>query len=176
MNIRPAQARDLEAILALDPSFETDYVWQMESTRVAGVNSIVFRVTRLPRTMRVACVAQPDSLLEHFERGECFLVAEEEGAIRGFVDATTEPWKQLVWINQLTVSPDRRRRGIGSALLRNALSWAQDQSATTVMVEARTKNHPATALFQKHGFAFCGFNDHYYSNRDIAIFFALNLR
>ncbi len=176
MNIRSAQARDLEAILALDPSFETDYVWQMESSHQGNANATSFRVTRLPRTMRVVCPTETEPLLDHFERGECFLVAEEEGAIRGFIDATEEPWKQLVWVNQLTVAPDRRRRGIGSALLQGALNWAHRQGASTVMAGAQTKNHPAASLFQKHGFTFCGFNDRYYSTRDIAIFFALSLR
>ncbi len=176
MNICSAQARDLDACFALDPSYETDYVWQMEATRSAGAVSVVFRETRLPRTMRVSSTAARDQAIEHFERGECFLVAEEDGQVRGYLDATADTWKQIAWINQLTVAPDRRRHGTGSALLRAALDWAREQSLTTVMVETSTKNHPASALCQKHGFSLCGFNERYYANRDIAIFFALVLR
>ncbi len=176
MNIRSAQARDLDACFTLDPSYETDYVWQMETTHAVGAVSLIFRETRLPRTMRVSCTVARDPVVEHFERGECFLVAEEEGLVRGYLDATADIWKQIAWINQLTVAPDRRRHGIGSALLRTGLDWAREQNLTTVMVETSTKNHPASALCQKHGFGFCGFNERYYSNRDIAIFFALALR
>ncbi len=176
MNIRPAQARDLEACLALDPSYETDYVWQLETTRHDGAVNVNFRETRLPRTMRVLSIPTRELVLEHFERDGCFLVAEEEGVIYGFLDATAEVWKQLAWINHLTVAPERRRRGVGTALVRASLDWARERGLTTVMVETRTKNHPATALFQKQGFVFCGFNERYYSNRDIAIFFALALR
>ncbi len=176
MNIRSAQARDLDACLALDPSYETDYVWQMETTRPAGAVSIAFRETRLPRTMRVSGTPVRDLVSEHFELGECFLVAEEENVIRGYLDMTADRWKQIAWLNHLTVASDRRRRGMGSGLLRAGLDWAREQGLSTIMAETSTKNHPASALCQKHGFTFCGFNERYYSNRDIAIFFALVLR
>ncbi len=176
MIIRSAQARDLDACLALDPSYETDYVWQLETTRSPDVVSVVLRETRLPRTMRVACTPARDLVLEHFERGECFLVAEEEGAVRGYLDATADIWKQTGWINHITVSPERRRRGLGKALLRAGLDWARGQALTTMMAEMPTKNHPASALVQKLGFVLSGYNERYYSNRDIAIFFALGLR
>ena len=176
MNIRSAQARDLEACVALDPSYETDYVWQLETTRNNDAVAVIFRETRLPRTMRVLAAPSRELALEHFERDECFLVAEEEGAICAFLDLTAEAWRQLAWINQLTVAPEHRRHGLGSALLRAGLDWARDRGLSTVMAETRTKNHPASALFQKHGFVFCGFNERYYSNRDIAVFFALALR
>jgi ribosomal protein S18 acetylase RimI-like enzyme len=44
------------------------------------------------------------------------------------------------------------------------------------MLETQTKNHPAICFYRKHGFVFCGFNDRYYTNQDIALFFAQNLR
>lgn len=176
MNIRSAQARDLDACLTLDPSYETDYVWQMETTRAAGAISVGFRVTRLPRTMRVASAIPREVLLEHMERGECFMVAEEGREIRGYLDATVELWRRVVWINHLTVAPQYRRSGIGSALVRAALEWSDRQGLDRLIGETQTKNFPASALLQKHGFTFCGFNDHYYSNRDIALFFALSLR
>lgn len=176
MIIRPAQLRDLDLCFSLDPSYETDYVWQMENTRAPGAVNVGFRVTRLPRTMRVAGVVERDVLAEHLEQSACFVVAEEDEAIKGYLDATVDLWKRVVWINYLTVAPDQRRKGIGKALLRSTLEWAQAQTLRTVIVETQTKNYPATSLFQKKGFTFCGYNDQYYTSRDIAIFFALNLR
>jgi ribosomal protein S18 acetylase RimI-like enzyme len=175
MNIRPAQPRDLELCLSLDPSYETDHVWQMESTRAPGSVKVGFRVTRLPRTMKVAGIAQKDVLLEHYEQGECFLIAEENDEIRGYIDATGEMWKRLARINYLTVAQDYRRSGIAKALVRAMLDWGHTRDLDTVIAETQTKNYPASSLFLKLGFAFCGFNDHYYTNRDIAIFFALTL-
>src|ERR671932_248779 len=176
MNIRPAQARDLQRCLAIEGGYETDYVWQMESSRANGAISVAFRTTRLPRTMRVASGVQRDLLLEHFEQGECFLVAEDALGIHGYVDAVANVWNRVGWIHHLTVAPEFRRRGVGSELVRAAIKWARDKSLREMMVETPTKNYPAAALFQKHGFTFCGFNDRYYPNRDIALFFALSLR
>ncbi len=174
MNIRPAQARDLETCLALDESFETEYVWQMETTRGEGQVQLGFRTTRLPRPMRVHVEGTRDAMLDHFEKSECFLVAEESPRICGFVDATADLDQHIAWVHYLIVASDLRRRGIGGQLLNQVLAWAQEKKLREVMVSISTKNYPATAFLQKHGFAFCGFNDRYYHNRDIALFFACN--
>jgi ribosomal protein S18 acetylase RimI-like enzyme len=78
----------------------------------------------------------------------------------------------------VNVAVDRgyRRRGIGRALMRHARQWAREQGLRLLQVEATTKNYPALCFYQKLGFQFCGFNDHYYLNQDIALFFVQLLR
>lgn len=176
MNIRPAQARDLEACLALDESFETEYVWQMETARVDGGIQLAFRTTRLPRPMRVPSQAPRDAMLDHLELGACFVVAEEYPRLLGFADATADLDQRAAWLHYLIVAPDARRRGVGAQLLRETLQWARDKKLRVVIATLSTKNYPASNFLQKHGFAFCGFNDRYYHNRDIALFFACALR
>lgn len=176
MNVRPAQARDLAACLALDESFETEYVWQMDTSRTNGAIQLGFHTTRLPRAMRVTVNNPRDSLAEHFELGECVLVAEEVPRIAGFLDATVDADHRVAWVQSLVVASDVRRMGIGGQLLRAAIGWAREKKLRAVMASASTKNYPASTFLQKHGFAFCGFNDQYYHNRDIALFFACNLR
>jgi GNAT superfamily N-acetyltransferase len=176
MNIRFAQVQDLEACFELDASFDTDYVWQMETGRTANAMSAAFRVTRLPRSMRVPVVTLRDQVAEHFERGECFLVAAEDSAITGYLDLTIDPWTRVAWLSHVTVASNRRRKGVGTALLRQAIKWVHDRQSTTLMAEVSTKNYPAGCFLQKHGFAFCGFNDRYYASRDIAIFFAATVK
>lgn len=176
MNIRPAQARDLEFCLALDESFETEYVWQMENARVDSGVQLAFRTTRLPRAMRVAGNAPRDAMLDHFELGECFLVAEEPPRLLGFVDATADSDQRVAWLHYLIVAQDARRRGVGIQLLRETLQWAREKKLRAVIATLSTKNFPASNFLQKHGFAFCGFNDRYYHNRDIALYFACNIR
>jgi len=61
-------------------------------------------------------------------------------------------------------------------LVRHARQWAWEQKLQTILVEATTKNYPALCFYQKLGFQFCGFNDHYYINQDIALFFVQRLR
>lgn len=176
MTIRPAQARDLDACLALDESFETEYVWQMDSRRSNGSIQLGFQTTRLPRPMKVAAQSPHDAIADHFELGECFLVAEEYPRIGGFIDVTAERGERTAWIHHLVVANDLRRHGVGKQLLSAALSWAHDRKMRAVMASITTKNYPASSFLQKCGFAFCGFNDQYYHNRDIALFFSCNLR
>lgn len=176
MNIRPARARDLEFCLALDESFETEYVWQMETARVDSGVQLAFRATRLPRAMRVAGLGARDAILDHFEAGECFVVAEEESRLVGFADATADLDQRLGWLHYLIVSGDARRRGAGAQLLRETLAWAREKKLRALVTTLSTKNYPASNFLQKRGFTFCGFNDRYYHNRDIAIYFACNLR
>lgn len=176
MIVRPAQARDLDACLALDESYETEYVWQMDTARSNGAIQLGFRTTRLPRSMRVVVHSSQDALPEHFEQAACVLVAEESPRVVGYIDATMDPAQRVGWIQALVVASDMRRQKVGAQLLREAMEWAREMKLRAVMAGVSTKNHPASAFLQKHGFAFCGFNDQYYHNRDIALFFACNLR
>jgi ribosomal protein S18 acetylase RimI-like enzyme len=76
----------------------------------------------------------------------------------------------------LAVEPVYRRRGIATALLRHGRQWARQEGLKLLQAEATTKNYPALRFYQKLGFQFCGFNDHYYPNQDIAVFFVQGLR
>lgn len=176
MIVRPAILGDLEACLALDNSFTTDYVWQMESREKEEEISIAFRTVRLPRIMRVSYPRDNDHLLHNWRKEECFLVADEGGVVRGYIDMTVQAWHMTGWINNLVVAKSSRRRGIGSALLKAAVRWGYEQGLKQVVAETQTKNYPAICFYQKNGFTFCGFSDHYYTNQDIALFFAQSLR
>ena len=92
-----------------------------------------------------------------------------------FLDMTAQAWHGVGWIRNLIVSRSFRRQGVGSALLQAAQYWALDNDLGKLMFETQTKNHPAICFAQKHRFAFCGYNDRYYSNGDIAVFFSLSL-
>jgi GNAT superfamily N-acetyltransferase len=175
MIVRPAELADLKACLEIDHSYVTDHVWQMEEREVKGRVTVVFRTARLPRSMRVQYPKDYDNLLESWRRGECFLVAEEDGEVRGYLDMSVQSWHLTGWIDHLAIAKDYRRRGIGTNLVKKAAQWAREQGLQRLMLEIQTKNYPALCFCQKNGFAFCGFNDRYYTNQDIALFFARNI-
>jgi ribosomal protein S18 acetylase RimI-like enzyme len=70
------------------------------------------------------------------------------------------------------VAPNWRRRGVASAMLDSAREWAEQRGHRRIFLELQSKNHAAIRLAQKHGYEFCGYNDHYYSTQDVALFFA----
>jgi ribosomal-protein-alanine N-acetyltransferase len=66
-------------------------------------------------------------------------------------------------INNIAVRPEHRRRGLGGALLRGALEGGAKVGARLVILEVRASNHPARALYERHGFRVVGRRANYYS-------------
>jgi ribosomal protein S18 acetylase RimI-like enzyme len=176
MIIRSADLKDLNTCALFNTSYTTDRVWQIRTEeRPYEEIAVTFQTIKLPRSVRAASPRDSGHLVEDWQRGECFLVAEGEEEIRGYLNMIVEPSDRTGWVRDLTVASRYRRSGIGSGLLRAALRWAREHGLRTVLVETQTKNYPAICFCRKHGFLFCGFNDHYYSNQDIAIFFSRNV-
>lgn len=176
--IRPAEMRDLKVCYSLNGSYVTEYVWQMEAHAGEEEIALAFRLVELPRPM---CVRYPRDgehlhLEENWRRDECFLVAEDGENIQGYIDMTVQAWNGTGWVNNLIVAKNRRREGIGTALLLAAMHWARERGLRQILVETQTKNYPAICFLQKNGFVFCGFSDRHYLNKDIAVFFAKSLR
>lgn len=66
-------------------------------------------------------------------------------------------------INNIAVRPEHRRRGLGAALLSSALAGGKQIGARLVILEVRASNHPARALYERHGFRVVGRRASYYS-------------
>jgi len=193
MLIRPALLGDLNTCLALDADSQTNYVWQMEERDDNGSISVRFQTVRLPRVMRVAYPRQRDDLLSCWENGSVILVAtersvsepdeqepeltsdEESPPIYGYCQLDLSPWQGAAWIEHLIVDRRFRRHSIGAALLTACIAWAKHKDLERLMVAVQTKNYPGISFCQKHGFGFCGFNEHHFPNRDIALLFALKI-
>lgn len=176
MQIRPARPRDLEVCGALDHSYTTDSVWQVEEREEIGVLTVAFRVASLPREMRVNYPRQGEELLAGWRRRDGFLVAEEGGHIYGYVALTAQAEHGIAWVGDLVVDRPWRRRGIGTALLQSAAQWGRDNDLGWLVLEVQTKNYPAIRFCRSRGLTFCGYNDHYWPSRDIALFFGESLR
>ena len=176
MDLRLATLADLNACLSLSHHCMTDHVWQMKVNSTQSRVDVGFDEVRLPRRMRASYPRDLQQLVEDWHRDEGFIVAEVDGEVRGYVDVIAQPWQELGWVTNLAVDRAYRRRKIGIALMHRAGQWAQEQGLEALVVEATTKHYPALCLYQKLGFQFCGFNDHYYTNQDIALFFVQRLR
>lgn len=172
MQIYPAELADLNMCYQINTSYTTDYVWQMQSRKNGHRTDIRFDTVRLPRPMQVEYPRSPDELFEHWNQSGCFFVARDRSAeVIGFVDAQPQPWQQLLWVKNLVVDKPYRQQGCGGLLLQTAIHWAVEHDLQKIMVDVQTKNYPAISFVQKLGFQFCGYNERYYANRDIALFF-----
>jgi ribosomal protein S18 acetylase RimI-like enzyme len=184
MKIRPAELEDLQACLDLDHSFLTDHVWQMDVQEGKLRVAVNFRTVRLPRPVHVKYPRDRDALLAEWHRRDCFLVAtlseprgeDERLPIIGYLTMGDYGWHKTGWIADLVVAPERRRQGVATKLLLAGAVWAREAGLCRLTIETQTKNHPALRFLDRQGFSFCGYNDRYYANQDIALFFSLDLR
>lgn len=176
VQVRPAASADLPHLTALDHGYSTDYVWQMDAREENEQTSITFRTVRLPRSMRVAFPRASQQLLEAWNRRVCFLVAEEAGLLKGYLNLTLAAAPETGWIADFAVDRRFRRSGVGSVLLASAAHWARQNNLGRLIVETQSKNYPAICFAQTHGMAFCGYNDRYYPNQDVALFFGMVLK
>ncbi len=174
--IRSAVSSDLARLADIDHSFSTDFVWQMETREEEASLSLNFREVHLPRPMRVPFPRSQDHLVDAWVQRRCFLVAETQALPRGYLNLSPGPVPEVGLVADFGVEPRFRRQGIGSALLLAVKQWARENGHRRLILETQTKNHPGISFCKKHGFHFCGYNDRYYSNMDIALFFGLNLR
>ncbi len=171
VKIRTGQESDFARCLAVDASFETDYVWQVDNHAQAKQIEVAFHTVRLPRAMPVPYPRTHKQLTTAWQSCEVMFVAEDvAGALCGYVVLARRAAQSAAWISDLVVTKKLRRQGTGSALLAEAVKWARAENLSWLIAEAQTKNYPALCFYQKQGLTFCGFQDRYYPNQDIAVF------
>jgi len=176
IEVRPAIASDLHALVEIDHSYHTDHVWQMEIESEEGQTQVTFREIRLPRSMRVDYPRDVQRLPDEWKKNAALFVAEEDEGVVGYIRLALNVVPETAWVTDLAVMRRLRRRGVGTALVMGAQVWAAQQAFQSLLLEFQSKNYPAVRLASKLGFEFCGYSDHYYPNQDIALFFTKRLQ
>ncbi len=100
--------------------------------------------------------------LEHPDTSFFYLARDAEGGVVGFCSC----WRVLdeLHINNLAVLPDRRRAGVGSALLARTLREGARLGAVRALLEVRASNGEARALYERFGFSVSAIRRGYYSH------------
>ena len=176
IQIRPANVADLPHMIAIDHNYSSDYVWQLEIQQEEGQTNIHFRQMHLPRSVRVEYPRSPKLLADDWNRRSGLLVAVLEGEVVGYISLMQNMAPSTAWVTDLAIIRRVRRQGIGSALVLAAEEWALEHRNYCLLLEMQPKNYPAICLAQKLGYDLCGYNDRYYANHEIALFFAKSLR
>lgn len=177
VQIRPALVNDLPYLVKIEHTYQSLYVWQMDRSVEDGQIVVNFRQTRLPRPVRVDYAgSRPMLNEENWTRYEAVLVANVAQVVVGYVGLTDPMVSRTLWVTDCVVREDQRRQGIGTALMLAAQEWGAQNNFRKVILEMQSKNHPAIQLARRLGYEFCGYNDHYFMNQDIALFFSRALR
>lgn len=98
-----------------------------------------------------------DSLENSFSH---FLVFEEEG-VSGYIGLYAVSGEGS--ITNVAVHPEKRGRGIGEALVREAVKLGETLSLEFITLEVRESNTPARRLYEKCGFSEVGMRRGFYS-------------
>lgn len=176
--IRDGLPGDIEACLDLDHNCTTEHVWQMRIQQEADRWQIVFQTERLPREVEVQYTPGRKRLELALPDEQCFLVAEskdDDPEVLGYLTMRAEPGHGIARVQDIVVARLYRRKRIGTRLLGVARRWAQEHQLRQMLVETQTKNYPGILFCQSRGFTFCGFNDRYFVNHEIAVFFGQSI-
>ena len=91
-----------------------------------------------------------------------WLVAEENGAVAGYVGSQTV-FPETDMMN-IAVTPERRREGIAEVLVDSLVVELKRIGSDSLTLEVRVSNTPAISLYQKLGFHEAGLRKNYYRN------------
>lgn len=91
-----------------------------------------------------------------------FLVAEEEHRILGYIGMYLSIDEGE--ITNVAVTPDARRRGVGQELLLQIKREAKQRAVGRLVLEVRTSNEGAIALYEKNGFSVAGVRKGFYEH------------
>jgi ribosomal protein S18 acetylase RimI-like enzyme len=176
IELRPVLLTDVHKLIAIDHDYTSDYVWQMDINSEEGQIQVGFRQMKLPRSVQVDYPRMPRNLADDWSSRSGVIVACLENEVVGYISISKNIAPATAWVTDLAVMRRVRRQGIGSALVLAGQEWAVQQEIYRIVLEMQPKNYPAICFAQKLGFEFCGYNDRYYINRDIGLFFAKSLR
>lgn len=176
--IRDGVASDIPICLELDTTYETNYVWQMSIENEAQLVRVSFKTERLPRTMEVTYPVNSKHLTLSLPSDHCFLVAVGKDSIDilAYLTMWRDEANNTAIIRDIMVHRPYRHQHIATKLLSIAKRWARQRRIRQLIIETQTKNYPAIMFCQSAEFEFCGFNDQYFRNQDIAVFFGQTLR
>ena len=84
------------------------------------------------------------------------IVAEIDEIAIGMVSATAPNSEGTVELLSMWVGPPARGQGVGDALVRAVIQWAQEQQACRVVLAVFESNRHALGVYLRHQFTDCG--------------------
>jgi len=153
---------DRDGVAALETAFETATIFDVVVTPQ--------RIELVPRTLAQPLVKRYPiaDVFAHWAMWETGFVADDDGAIVGFAAIAYEAWHERLVLWHLYVAPERRREGIGRALLERVEAHGRELGASRVWLETSNVNVPGIAAYARLGYALCGVDTTLYDGTSTA--------
>jgi RimJ/RimL family protein N-acetyltransferase len=106
--------------------------------------------------------------LRRYEHAAVYVAETTDGAIVGRLSLARDqhPASAHVADLGLMVAASHRRRGIGRALLEEAVAWARERGIAKLELHVFPHNEAAIALYEQFGFEREGYRKRHYRRRD----------
>ena len=132
----------------------------MTDADVPGIVALAARVSTAPHWPPAEFTRLARVSAERPDRRAAWAAHDEGGAVIGFaiaghVEGTAE-------LEAVVTAPERRREGVGTALVQAALLWSDAQGAQRLVLEVRASNQEALRLYARLGFRHDGLRRGYY--------------
>lgn len=155
MNVRDMQPYDRAAVEAIDTTFET---------------SSIYDVVVTPQRIDLVLRLLPAPLFKRYPISDVFAgwaqwttgFVADDGGVVGFAAVEYESWHARLVLWHLYVAPERRREGVGGALLARVEEHGKELGAKRVWLETSNLNVPGIAAYTRMGFSLCGVDATYY--------------
>jgi len=144
IQLRPAVAQDLNAILDIELASETAPHWPHAA---------------------YAAILDPDPS-QSAAILRCLIVAYDGELPAGFAVGRMHPAEGIAELESVVVTVSVRRAGIGRALCAAVFDWCSSQGASEIILEVRTNSTAAIALYIGLGFTKTGRRPLYYRDPD----------
>lgn len=111
-----------------------------------------------------------EPIFDELVRSGCFWVWESDGAVAGFYKATRLPGRvsHVVQLGSLAVDPRLHGKGLGRAMIDDALKHFRSEGLRRVELFAESDNAQAIAFYERLGFVHEGTLRDFYKRADEA--------
>jgi ribosomal protein S18 acetylase RimI-like enzyme len=160
-------SRDRVAVLALDRTFSTSTVYDVERGPMSFV--LVERVVNPPITRRTTSNDELNAGTPDWETAWVATpLTPNNATVYGFAATSFEPWNRRMVLQHLYVDADERRKGVARALVGHVAADARARGAIHVFVETSNLNYPAIQAYRRMGFEVCGLDLDLYAGTESA--------
>jgi len=172
VNIRPATAKDLDALADIDATIESDRYLHLE--RSGEGMKMAWKLEERPLRQKLIAPNPLDEegqfVIRQIVTGAddgLALVAEHENQVVASLSAQPAPSAGTMKILDLRVDYDFRRQGLATAMIFQVIQQARDAELRAVTAETRTNNCPASQMLAKFNFELAGVDTMRHSNHDL---------